>query len=77
MNLIYPGMPVCFIRSTTRDDIIELKGSVQATFCQWDNTNKTFTGIIHIYAEKYSLTKDLEDWKSGSDTESLLLANNS
>lgn len=75
MNLIYPGMPVNIVKSTTRDGIIEIKGSVQATFCRWNTSDKTFIGAINIYAEKWSLNNELKagwDDTADSSTNSIL-----
>ena len=69
MNKIYPGMPVNIVRSTTRDDIIEIKGSVQATFCRWDVTSRCFSGVINIFAEKWSLNNPrvAGEWDTAND----------
>lgn len=75
MNIIYPGMPVNIVRSTTRDGIIEIKGSVQATYCRWNQSDKTFVGVINIFAEKWSLNHELTagfDDTADSSTNSLL-----
>lgn len=75
MNIIYPGMPVEIVRSTTRDGIIEIKGSVQATYCRWNTSDKTFVGVINIFAEKWSLNHTLTagfDDTADSSTNSVL-----
>lgn len=59
IDLIFPGMPVCFKYEDVDNGIIDLKGIVQSTFARYNKAANTTVGIINIMVEKPSFSKNL------------------
>ena len=55
MDLIYPGMPVCFTYEDESEGVIKLYGQVQNTYSRYTNLNKTTVGVIVISVMKPSV----------------------
>lgn len=52
IDLIYPGMPTCYIYEDIEKGIIRLNGTVISTYERYDHANKTKSAIVNIMVEK-------------------------
>lgn len=52
IDLIYPGMPVCFVYEDETEGIMELKGIVQGCYNRFSMSQKVNTGILQLMVMK-------------------------
>lgn len=67
MDLIYPGMPVCYIYADSKNGVINLYGTVQSTYSRFNNELKTRSGLINIAVEKKLFGSNPEGDDRGED----------
>ena len=52
IDLIFPGMPTCYLYEDVEKGIVRLNGTVISTYERYDHPNKTKSAIINIMVEK-------------------------
>ncbi|MGE3592512.1 MAG: hypothetical protein AB7G52_08480 [Arcobacter sp.] len=52
IELLYPGMPVCFMYEDEKNGIVKLNGVLQSVYSRYNNTTKTTSGIINVMVMK-------------------------
>lgn len=60
IDLIYPGMPVCYMYYENKRGIMKLYGIVQSTFSTYSGESKSRVGLINIAVEKSSFRTNPE-----------------
>lgn len=60
INLIYPGMPVCYMYYEAKRGIVKTYGTVQSTYQRYNKEQGTRVGMINIVVEKPIFKEKLE-----------------
>lgn len=68
IDIIYPGMPVCYMYYDNKNGIVKTYGIVQSTYSRYNNQQKSRVGLINIAVEKPLFKNNPEGDEHEQDT---------